>query len=118
MKNSNLKKLIVSLGGILAAILSSTCCLVPFILFTFGISGSWISYFTAFAPYKPYFIFLTFLFLGLGFFMFYRQSIDNCTSESYCNNTKLGMTAMLVLVGATILIFIVLIFPYLIKFFF
>ena len=41
-------------GGALAAIVASVCCLGPFVLVTVGISGAWISNLAAFEPYRPY----------------------------------------------------------------
>ncbi len=46
---------IYATGGLIGAVLASTCCLGPFILLLLGVSGAWISYFTALAPYQPFF---------------------------------------------------------------
>lgn len=61
----NAKRSLVA--GILAGIGASVCCVVPLVLLTLGIGGAWISNLTAFAPYRPLFIGLTLLFLGLAF---------------------------------------------------
>src|SRR2546428_13791813 len=42
------------IGGALAAIVASVCCLGPLVLVTVGISGAWISNLVAFEPYRPY----------------------------------------------------------------
>jgi len=54
-------------AGILAAIGASVCCVGPLILLALGIGGAWIGNLTAFEPYRPLFIGLTLLFLGLAF---------------------------------------------------
>src|SRR5947207_13575520 len=54
-------------AGGLAALLASTCCLGPLVLLALGISGAWIGNLTALEPYRPLFIGLTLLFLGLAF---------------------------------------------------
>ena len=54
-------------AGILAAIGASVCCVVPLVLLALGIGGAWIGNLTAFEPYRPLFIGLTLLFLGLAF---------------------------------------------------
>ena len=54
-------------AGVLAAIGASVCCVGPLVLLGLGISGAWISNLTAFEPYRPVFIGLTLLFLGLAF---------------------------------------------------
>jgi mercuric ion transport protein len=44
------------LGGGLAAVLASTCCLGPLILVALGLSGAWIGNLTRLEPYRPFFI--------------------------------------------------------------
>ena len=39
-------------GGALGAILASSCCIVPLLLLSLGISGAWIGNLTALEPYK------------------------------------------------------------------
>ncbi len=56
-------------AGIVAAIGASVCCVGPLLLLALGIGGAWISNLTALEPYRPIFIGLTLLFLGLT----YRQ---------------------------------------------
>ena len=56
-------------AGIVAAIGASVCCVGPLLLLALGIGGAWISNLTALEPYRPIFIGLTLLFLGLS----YRQ---------------------------------------------
>ena len=55
------------IAGLLAAIGASVCCVVPLVLLALGIGGSWIGSLTAMQPYRPVFIGLTLLFLGLAF---------------------------------------------------
>src|SRR5205823_1777775 len=54
-------------AGVLAAIGASLCCVVPLVLLVFGIGGAWIGNLTPLEPYRPIFIGLTLLFLGLAF---------------------------------------------------
>lgn len=51
----------------LSAIGASLCCVGPLVLLTLGIGGTWISYLTALEPYRPIFIGVTLVFLGLAF---------------------------------------------------
>lgn len=55
----------------LAAIGASVCCVGPLILLTLGIGGAWVANLTALEPYRPFFIGLTLLFLGLAFYTLY-----------------------------------------------
>lgn len=54
-------------ASVLAGIGASICCVVPLVLLALGISGAWISNLTALEPYRPIFVGLTLLFLGLAF---------------------------------------------------
>lgn len=54
-------------AGVLAAIGASVCCVGPLVLLALGIGGAWIGNLTAFEPFRPVFIGLTLLFLGLAF---------------------------------------------------
>ncbi|MFN3919219.1 MAG: mercuric transporter MerT family protein [Methylohalobius sp.] len=58
-------------AGVLAAVGASVCCVLPLVLVSLGITGSWLSSLTAMAPYRPIFIGLTLLFLGLAFYQLY-----------------------------------------------
>ena len=60
-------------GGVIGAILASTCCIAPLVLLTLGIGGAWISNLTALEPLRPWFIAATLLFLGLAFRRLYLQ---------------------------------------------
>ncbi|MEW6347148.1 MAG: mercuric transporter MerT family protein [Paraburkholderia sp.] len=55
------------IAGVLATIGASVCCVAPLVLLALGIGGTCVSSLTAMAPYRPIFIGLTLLFLGLAF---------------------------------------------------
>ena len=55
------------LGGALAAVGASLCCVAPLVLLSLGLGGAWVVYLTRFEPVRPVFIGLTLLFLGLAF---------------------------------------------------
>ena len=57
------------IAGILAGIGASVCCVGPLVLLALGIGGAWIGNLTALEPYRPIFVGLTLVFLGLA----YRQ---------------------------------------------
>lgn len=64
MVSSNEKPALIA--GVLAAIGGSVCCVGPLVLLALGIGGTWIGSLTAMEPYRPIFIGLTLLFLGLA----------------------------------------------------
>jgi hypothetical protein len=54
-------------SGIVGALLVSSCCILPVILFSLGVSGAWIGNFTQLAPYQPYFVAVALACLGAGY---------------------------------------------------
>jgi mercuric ion transport protein len=70
-------------AGVAAAIGASVCCVGPLVLLALGISGAWIGNLTALEPYRPIFIGLTVLFLGLAFRKLYLVP-GACTSGNDC----------------------------------
>lgn len=82
------KKLSV-LGSAAGAVAAWSCCIVPLILFSVGISGVWIGGLTAFAPYQPIFIGIAVLSLGTGFYFAYRRpKAADCQPGSFCASPK------------------------------
>ncbi len=95
----------LALGGILGALAASSCCLVPLLLFSVGVSGAWISSLTALAPYQPLFLAFTGLALAFGFRQVYRRR--GC-AEGHCERplprpvVKLGLWLAVILVIAAV----------------
>ena len=98
-------------GSIIAALAASSCCVIPLVLFTLGVSGAWIANLTALAPYQPLFVALTLAFLAWGFWMVYRKPKIVC-AEGYCAGPISDRIAKTGLWVATVLIAIALAFPY------
>lgn len=71
------------IGGIIAGIAASTCCLGPLVLLTLGISGSWIGNLSAVEPFRPIFIGITLVFLGLAFRKLYLVP-QTCAVDAPC----------------------------------
>lgn len=102
-----------AIGGIIGAIGSASCCVVPFLLFTLGVSGAWIGNLTALARYQPYLIALTAAFLAGGFWLVYRRPLVACTDDSFCARPRSRRLARIGLWSATILAVVAVTFPYL-----
>ncbi len=71
------------IASVLAAIGASACCVGPLVLLSLGIGGAWVANLTALEPYRPIFIGLTLLFLGLAFYKLYLVP-QACASGSSC----------------------------------
>lgn len=90
-------------GGVLAALGASSCCVLPFLLFTVGISGAWIGNLTALAPYQPLFTTAAVGFLGLGFWRVYSRP-KACADGSYCARSAANRLTKIGLISATVLV--------------
>ena len=118
IKSDNATKKIIATGGLLGAIAASTCCVLPVILFALGISGAWISNLVSLARYKPFFIVLSLVFVGTGFWMVYFKpniSIPKIQSTS-CYRTFSEKTIKIMLWFSVIIILIVFLIPYIAPF--
>jgi mercuric ion transport protein len=104
------KKTLFAAGGVIGAILASTCCIGPLVLLTLGISGAWISNLTALEPYKPYVAAVALVFIGLGFRQVYFKARPACVEGTYCakpessriTKTALWLATLLVILALTI----------------
>jgi len=100
-------------GGILGALAASSCCILPLVLFSLGVSGAWIGKFTQLAPYQPYFIAGTAGFLGYGYWLVYRSSKLVCANGKACARPPPKRLIKTGLVLATILVIAALGFDFL-----
>lgn len=94
----------LAVGGIFGAALASSCCVLPLVLVSFGLSGAWIGRLTAFEPYKPIFIAVTALFLAAGFRHVYFRKPAPCAEGSYCARPSSGVITKAALWIATIVV--------------
>ncbi len=74
-------------AGALAAVGGSVCCVAPLVLVSLGIGGTWVASLTAMEPYRPIFIGLTLLFLGLAFRRLYLAR-PACVPGSPCADPR------------------------------
>lgn len=102
-------------GGVIGAILASSCCIVPLALFSLGVGGAWIGNLTALAPYQPIFVVITLGFLGYGYFLVYRKPGDECSDGAACNRPLPNRMVKMALWFATALVALALAWPYIIP---
>ncbi len=97
--------------GVFAAIGASLCCVAPLVLLLLGIGGAWISYLTALEPYRPIFIALTLLFLGLAFRKLYLVR-PVCARDGSCVSPRGLRNQRVVFWVVTVLLITLLGFPW------
>ena len=102
---------LLATGGILAAIGATSCCVLPLVFFTLGVSGAWIGNLTALAPYQPYFVAVAVACLAVGFWRVYRSPAA-CGPDGTCARPLPRRAVKLSLWFATILVGVALAFPY------
>jgi len=90
-------------GGIVGAIIASSCCIVPLVLVMLGLSGAWVSNLTALEPYKPIFLLITAGLIGTGFWQVYRPAKPDCEEGSLCAKPASRRITKAVLWLATVL---------------
>lgn len=104
------RKGLLAAGSVVGAVLASSCCILPLLLLTIGVSGAWIGTLTRLEPYKPFFIAITAVFLALGFWQVYVKPAKACTEGSYCAKpgsaivirAALWLATLLILLAATL----------------
>lgn len=98
------------IAGVLAAIGESVCCVGPLVLLALGIGGSWIGSLTAMEPYRPVFIGLTVLYLGLAFRKLYLVP-QVCKPGTPCADTRTRQRQHLTFWIVVVLLLILLAIP-------
>ena len=95
---------VVAAGGLFAALAASSCCVLPLILFSLGVSGAWIANLTELAPYQPWFVVATIAFLGTGYWLVHWTSKLACAEGGACARPLPNRTVKAGLIIATALV--------------
>lgn len=105
------------IAGVLAAIGASVCCVGPLVLLALGIGGTWVGSLTVMEPYRPFFIGLTLLFLGLAFRRLYLVP-QVCTPGTPCAEPRTRRRQRFAFWTVTVLLLGLLTVPWLAPLFF
>jgi mercuric ion transport protein len=95
---------LMAAGGLVGALAASSCCILPLVLFSLGVSGAWIGNLTQLAPYQPFFIAATIACLGYGYWLVYRSSKVACVSGEACARPLSNWVVQLGLIVGTVLV--------------
>ena len=101
-------KTLFAAGGAIGAVLASTCCVVPLLLLTLGVSGAWIGNLTLLEPYRPISAGIALVFIGLGFRKVYFKAKPACEEGSYCARPESSVITKTVLWISTVLVLLAL----------
>ena len=102
--NMQSKQRLMAAGGLVGALAASSCCILPLVLFSLGVSGAWIGNFTRLAPYQPYFLAVTTGCLGYGYWLVYRSTKLACADGDACTRPLPNRLVKTGLILATILV--------------
>lgn len=84
-------------GGMIGALLASSCCVFPLVFVFAGVSGAWIGNLTALEPYKPIFAAVALLNIGFGFWRVYFRTKADCAASGHCASKSSQMTTQVLL---------------------
>ena len=91
-------------GSFIGAILASSCCILPLVLVTLGVTGAWIGSLSDLQAYQPLFIAGTVLSLGFGFRLVYGRTKSACAEGEYCRTPLADRIVKMALWAATALV--------------
>ncbi len=107
------QKTVFASGGVLGALAMSACCILPFVLFSLGLTGAWIGGLTALYPYKWYFFAPAAGLIAAGFYKVYRRpEASACAGEFACASPISDRVSKIALWSSTALVVAALAFPY------
>lgn len=99
-------------GGIVGAILASSCCILPLLFLSLGLGGAWMGNLTALAPYQPIFTMITFGFLGYGYYLVYWKPKTDYAEGEACARPIPNRIVKTALIAATLLVLTAMVVQY------
>jgi len=106
------------IGGVLAAIAASLCCIGPLVLVMLGMGGAWVSSLSAMEPFRPYLLGIAIIFLFFAWKKIYRTEAEVCTPGSLCAKPHTNTVYKLMFWIMAALIVIALASPYIAPLFY
>ncbi|MEX2088855.1 MAG: mercuric transporter MerT family protein [Bacteroidota bacterium] len=97
-------------AGLIAAIVSSLCCIGPFAVGMMGIGA--VGAFSVFETFRPYLIGISVILVGLSFFLSYRKTNPDC-SDKDCSSGRARSRLRIGTWSATVTTVVAIAFPYL-----
>jgi mercuric ion transport protein len=107
------------IGGFLAAIAASLCCVAPLVLLLLGLGGAWVSNLTALEPYRPVFIVMACAMLVIVYFQLYGTTDKPCCDEDkieICTKPSTQRLYKNLFWGVVVMVIVAMVSPYLIAF--
>ena len=106
------KKKWLAAGGLLGAIAASSCCILPLLFVSVGLTGTWIGGLSALTPYKPLVVIATLGVLGYGYYLACWKTEQACARDQACARPVSTRIVKLLLWVATIIVLLAASFDY------
>ena len=97
--------------GVLGALAMTSCCILPLVLVSFGVTGVFIAQLGAFYQYKWITFALSVAFIGYGFYKAYRPILAEACTDGTCAHPMNRTLMRSILWVATAIVAVAMIFP-------
>ena len=99
--------------GALGALAMTSCCILPLVLVSFGVTGVFIAQLGALYQYKWITFALSAAFIGYGFYKAYRPEPADACADGTCTRPMNRTLMRSILWIASVIVVVAMIFPYL-----
>lgn len=99
------------IGGALAAIAASLCCIGPLVLVLLGVGGAWVANLAVLEPFRPGFLALAVLLLVAAWRHIYRPRVA-CSPGTVCATPKVSRLYRALFWVVAALVGLAAVFPY------
>lgn len=107
------------IGGVIAAIAASLCCIGPLVLVMLGIGGAWVGNLSLLEPFRPYFLGGAIIALYFAWKKIYRApAAAVCTPGSLCAMPQTNKVYKVLFWVVVVLVVLAIAFPYIAPLFY
>lgn len=107
------------IGGVIAAIAASLCCVGPLVLVMLGIGGAWVANLAVLEPFRAYFLGAAVIALFFAWKKIYRTpAAAACTPGSLCAMPQTNHIYKVLFWMVAVLVVLAMVFPYLAPLFY
>ena len=102
---------VAAAGGVLGALAMTSCCILPLVLFSLGVTGAWIGRLGAMYQYKWFFFAFAGASLAYGFWKVYQPAGKSCEEGAACARPINQRVMKIALWSSATLILTAILFP-------
>lgn len=107
------------IGGVIAAVGASLCCVGPLVLVMLGVGGAWVANLAVLEPFRPGFLGAAIIALFFAWKKIYRTPVAaTCTPGSLCALPQTSRVYRVLFWGVAVLVAAAFVFPYLAPLFY